>query len=425
MEQETSSPKEEKWRVKTTKEEQTKTTSAREQNTSQNTRKTSNQSGTRARKDEGFSRKYQTRGAKNSDVLAKQFANQEAKLRGKEDAEKELGRGGRNNNDGGARPPVKTPPPPKKSPAEIFAELPPTSINNNSAQNFSIKTGDRQIVELDLSPYIISFSVYFLLYMWWGFEPLFIFAFKQITIHVSFAVTLSLLVISFSINLWRHLKTKIYEPNYIEIKYHSPYTGVLTDKDYRHDVVGVGDLKHKDPYFIWVVQTAYARINFNLMLWKYVLRSVEKNFNTRSPVNGKQNQQKYIISLELYMQLEASKFANLMDTKEDIYVTIARAASNFQSVNIVKMTTLGGEHEKLVVNNTAIVAYYAFLEFAENRQLDFLLPLSRRSNFFTVIDTEKLNYLKLEMSRPVQLLHELALWIPLVAFLFKLLPLVP
>lgn len=417
----------EQWVVKTRESNEAAPSGRRDQTTASNSSKSFNQSGnTKSGKGKGFSPKYKTRADKNADHLSKAFANQEAKIKGFEDASKKLGSNGNGSIGGGQN--NKNPPktePPKKTPAEKFAELPETPIKVSSATNFNIKTGETTIVEFQLAPFLVMLFCHLAYVFRYGLSPIYVFdlVVYKVDLHVGF--TLLLLVLSFVYQMIHFIYAKGLMPNYIEIKYDSDYVDVQNDKDYRHDVVGVGDLKHKNPYFIWVVQTAYSRAVFNVKIWKKIIRSAEVKLPTLNPVNGKSNEQKFIISLELYMQLEASKFANLLDTKEDVFATIVRAASNFQSVNINRLTTLGSKDEKLVVNNTALVAFYAYLEHLESRNLDFLLPLSRRTNFCTVIDTVKLNCQILEMSRRMQLLHELALWILPAGYLFRLLPLVP
>lgn len=313
--------------------------------------------------------------------------------------------------------------PPKKTKSERekekYDELPTSGlIGNTQVDKFSIHCGKRPKFEINVTWLVFSTALSVLSYIF-GFNlilPFFnvtgqVFYYTMNWYHYTFPVILTIAV------FWLHRFGSL-SPNHIKITYSRPFLTPPT-KDERPDVVGLGDLKHKDPFHCYVYTDSYSRTKVEFLFNFYY---TEFRFSRCFDYLCKRKES--LISLELYTQLAVSKFANNMDTDETVFSNIDYAARNFQSINLSRIVSLYGAKEKFVVNNTAKVAFYAYREYMEHSDQDFLLPPTRALHFYTATASEKLISPLSQMLKVTQSFLQLYRWILLAGLLCKfLLPL--
>lgn len=265
-----------------------------------------------------------------------------------------------------------------------FDELPPSTFTNKQeVKDFEIHCGKRPTFEINLTWLLFSAALSFFSFCF-GFNLML--PFVSITgeiIKYSFKWYHYLIPPVMTIAVfWLH-KFGYLEPNHIRITYARPASIPTTDR--RPDVIGSGDLKHKDPHYCYVFYDTFSRTKvkfiFNVFFTDY---KFSRNFDFLVKRTEK------LISMELYSQIAVSKFANNMDEKEVVFANLDFAAKAFQSVNLGRDVSLLGPHEKMAVNNTVKVAYYAYREYMEHSSQDFLLPPTRARHFYMATDSEKL-----------------------------------
>lgn len=175
--------------------------------------------------------------------------------------------------------------------------------------------------------------------------------------------------------------------------------------DYRSDIMGTADVKHRNAELALMKLEKYGRIH--VYLFGFCIYTKTK-FVQRE--DGTEEKWLFGVSLELLSQLNNPKLLNTLDDRKTVKSNLDYAARNFQSVNIPRWLTFEKPEWRFVVQNTVHLALALYdeqtilthVEKGEKvsvNQKDFLLPPAGVSAICMDTVSVKSSYLSLSPLR--------------------------
>lgn len=186
-------------------------------------------------------------------------------------------------------------------------------------------------------------------------------------------------------------------------------------RDERADLSTMTDIRHNDPKFAWVEVEVKRQIQFDFGLFHF-------GVNVAALPHFPKRKEEWLISMELFSQLNHPKYVNFLNTPETVLADLMYGARSSMTINLSRSLAVGDYHQRNLVSSTVHCVYYAYLEHLKNKeQWNFLLPEVKVIASFTGTGLEKLSYRASALLNLTYGLVRLLLVTSIAVFLFKFL----